>query len=1018
MKRLILTIGIVTLVVPTLIAQTVTGEVTDSNSGEALPGVNIVVEGTTIGTTTNPEGEYKLDVPSLNDTLVYSFVGYQTMEMPINGRTTINVTMQLEAVAGEELVVVGYGSVEETDVTGSVSSVDVDELNQGVTSSVDQMMVGKSSGVNVVQNSGEPGGGFSINIRGSSSINASNGPLYVIDGVPVNKERAIGGSGVNLGNTQTPRNPLANLNTEDIESIEILKDASATAIYGSRGANGVVLITTKSGRSGDIQVNYHGSIGIQNWSNKLDLLNAQQYQRELNAIIDAGGEDPSFRVGDIANNGRGVDWQEVIENDNAPVTNQQISFSGGSENTTYFVSFNFMDQEGTVRETRFNRYSTRVNLESQVSDRLNLGLKATGTYIKDDFIPNGGAAIENSGVIRAAFNFDPTFPIRNDDGSFALNELVSVDNPMALLQGVNSASNTNRIFSTAFAEYDINQNLFAKLNIGGDFTNESRKTFVDDQTRLGRENNGIGSNQNSEMSHVLVEGTLNFNKTFGEHDINAVGGITYERFVTTYLYNSSSDFPSLQVGADNLGLGQTSNFELSNSKTANRLASYLGRVNYTLSEKYLLTLSARLDGSSRFGENNKFAFFPSGAIGWRLSEESFMEGISAINNLKIRVSWGQSGNQEIGDYPFAGTFSEGLTAVIGDAGVTTTTPSRLPNPDLKWETTEQLNFGLDFALWENRLEGGVDYYKKTTEDMLVNLPVPTSVGFDSRLSNVGQIENTGFELSLTSRNITAQEFQWTTNLNFSTLKNEVKSLGGVPEIQLGGVAFAGQAGIIRPGAPLNSFYGWEVEGIWQEGDDFSVTSDPVSPGSIKYRDQNGDGTITGEDRVILGNSFPDYQWSIGNTFNYKGFGLYVFLQAEQGFEILNANKVETFYPINFRRNKFAEPFLNRWTPENPSNKYPSFVNPLAQGRKSINSFVVEDGSYIKLRTVRLSYTLPKIFQSLRSAQIYVVGENLVTFTDYDGIDPAINPNGNANYRIDRNAFPTARTFMLGLKIGL
>lgn len=1002
-------------VTSTTMAQSVSGTVTDSQTRDPMPGVNVVVKGTTTGTSTDSEGNYELTVPSLQDTLIFTFIGYQRYEVPINGRTNIDVIMSQQAVSGEELVVIGYGSVQKSDLTGSVGSVNVDDLSQGVSPSVDNMLVGKSAGVSVVQNTGEPGGGFSINIRGASSINAGNGPLYVVDGVPISNQRTIKDTGTEVANPRAPRSPLASLNPEDIQSIEILKDASATAIYGSRGANGVVLITTKSGRSGDLQVNYHGYVGLQNRSNKLDLLTAEEYQRVMNDIIDDGGGNEEFRVGDIVAH---TDWQDELNNPNTLVQNQQFSISGGSESTTYYMSFNYMNQEGVMKFSEFDRYSGRINVESQVSDQFNVGLNLTTTYTKDDFLGHGDGINENAGALYAAYNFDPTLPVQNPDGSYPTSPFISIDNPMALARGIDGKSNLNRTFGSVFAEYDFTDNLYAKINIGGDFTNETRKTYMSRITFEGRNNNGLGTYQDAQESNYLVEGTVHYNNTFDIHGINAMAGVTYQRFVTENAFQRASNFPSDALGADNLGLGDAETFVQNTSKTGYRLASYIGRINYALNEKYLLTTTVRIDGSSRFGKNNRFAVFPSLALGWKLKQEPFLREIETLSSLKLRASWGQTGNQEIGNYPSISTYRQGQTAVWNNEAVTTTTPSRIPNPDLKWETTEQINIGLDFGLWSERLNGSVDYYQKETTDMLVNLPIPTSTGFNRRLTNVGEIVNNGFEFSLNSTNISGSDFIWSSNMTLSTVTNEVKDLGGIPEIIIGGAPFVGQVAIIKPGMALNSFYGYEIVGVWQQDDDFSVTTDNVSPGDLKFRDVNGDGTVNADDRVKLGDSFPDFSWSLGNTFNYKNIELFVFIEGVQGVEMMNANKVESYFPINFRRNKFAEPFLNRWTPENPSNKFPSFVTPFSQGVKAMNSYVVEDASYLKLRTVRLSYNLPKFTDAFRSATLYVTGENLVTLTGYDGIDPAINSNANANYRIDLNAYPSARTFILGLRLGL
>ncbi|MDR2918752.1 MAG: TonB-dependent receptor [Tannerella sp.] len=988
-------------------------------SGEPIIGASIVITGTTIGTVSDIDGKFILDVPE-NATLLISYIGYLPQKITVGNQSNLTVTLREDTQTLDEVIVIGYGTVKKSDITGSVASVKVGELREGVTSSVDQMLLGKSAGVNVVQNSGEPGGGFSINIRGASSINAGNSPLYVIDGVPIDNARPISsGSIVGFSDNRSPRNPLASINASDIESIEVLKDASATAIYGSRGANGVILITTKGGKKGEkAQVSYQGYIGIQNPSKKLDLLNAADYKRILNEIIDAGGDEEGNRVGDIANNGKGTDWQDEITNRNAIVNDHQLSFAGGTEKTAYYVSLNYMNQEGLIRNTNFDRYSARINLQSDINSRLKIGVNVTGSYMKDKFVANGFGVNESGGAMYAAYNFDPTYGVMDDDGHYITSPLLTLDNPVAIAEGMRSTSDSYRFLASAFGEYSIFEGLSAKLNLGTDFMNESRKSFVSNLTKVGKNNGGLGANQNSEKSNYLIEGTLNYNKTFGIHSLNALAGITYQRFSTSRMNNTASDFLNESLGADNLGIGNQETFRITNSVTGNRLASYIGRVNYSLLDKYLLTATLRADGSSRFGENNRFGYFPSTALAWKMSNEGFMQEIDFLTSLKFRASWGKTGNQEIGDFPSVSTFSQAGYAIWDERQVTGTEPAKMPNPDLKWETTEQFNVGFDFGLFNNRINGTIDYYQKKTKDMLLNLPVPQSTGYESILSNIGRIDNQGFEFLVNTVNIDTKNFTWQSALSFSTMKNKVKDLGDIDEIIIGaGYTHVTQVAIQKPGLPLNSYYGWEIDGIWQIGDDFSKFTEDYRPGDLKYVDQNGDGVIDDKDRVVLGNSFPDFQWSFSNTFTYKNIDLFIFFEGVQGIDMLNGNLIDNYFPINFRRNKFAELYLNRWTPDNPTNEYPSFENSLRFGRRVANSKTVQDASYIRLRTVRLSYSFPKNFiRLIQGLQLYVTAENLFTITDYIGLDPAVNPNNNANFRMDFNAYPTARTFIFGAKI--
>lgn len=992
------------------------GTVVDE-TGQPVIGANIVVDGTTNGTISDLDGNFMLQVPEKAELRV-SYIGYLDQKVKVGTNTTLRIVLKEDTQTLDEVIVVGYGTMKKSDITGSVASVRLDDLKEGASTSVDQMLLGKSAGVNVVQSSGEPGGGFSVNIRGASSINGGVSPLYVIDGVPIDNSRPVSqGSIVGFSDNRSPRNPMSSINPADIESLEILKDASATAIYGSRGANGVILITTKSGKAEKMKVSYSGSVGIQSPSNKLDLLSAADYKRVLNDIIDAGGDSEANRVGDIANGGIGTDWQDEVTRQNAITHEHQLSFSGGNSKTFYYTSFNYVNQEGIVKNTSFERLGARLNLKSDINEHLKIGMNVTGSYMKDHFVANGFGVNENAGVMYVAYNFDPTLPVKDEEGNYALSPILTLDNPVALQEGMTSYSDTYRILASAFAEYYITKDLFLRLNLGTDFMNESRKNFVSSLTKQGKFNGGIGSNQNSEKSNYIVEGTANYSKTIQKHSFGALAGISYQRYVTSYLNNRAADFPNESLGAENLNLGSQETFRMQNSVTGNRLASYIGRVNYSFDDRYLATVTFRADGSSRFGKNNKFGYFPSAALAWRLSNESFLKEIDQITSLKLRLGWGRTGNQEIGDYPAISTYQSAGSAIWDGKQVVGTGPAKIPNPDLKWETTDQINLGLDFGVFNNRINGGIDYFWKKTTDMLLQLPVPQSTGYNSILSNIGRIDNKGLEIFLNTVNIDTKDFKWESNITFTSMRNKVKDLGGIDEILVGaGYTHVEQVAIRKPGLPLNSYYGWEVAGVWQENDDFSKMKEDYVPGDLKYVDQNKDGVINDADRVVLGNSFPDFQWSFGNTFTYKNFDLYVFFEGVQGVDMLNGNLIDSYFPINFRRNKFAEPYLNRWTPENPTNEYPSFVNPLKQGRKVANSRTLSDASYVKLRTIRLSYRVPKFSSLIQSLQLYVTADNLFTITDYVGLDPAVNPNSNSNFRMDFNAYPSARAFIFGAKI--
>lgn len=988
----------------------VQGQVTDAETGDAMPGVNISVKGTMIGTSSDAEGRYSLNVPSLSDTLVFSFIGYQTMEVPISGRTEVSIALQPQTIVGEELVVVGYGTQRKSDLTGAVTSISEDDFNAGVNVSVDQLMQGKVAGALITQTDGDPGGGFSINIRGVGSLNAGTQPLYVIDGLPIDSSPLLGGGGLD----RNPRNPLNTLNPNDIESIEILKDASATAIYGSRGANGVVLITTKKGTRGDVQINYEGYAGIQNEVDRPDILSTQQYIEFINDISEKLGNGTVFTQSEINEIGLGTNWQDQIYRTNAPVASHDLALSGGDKNARYYASLNYFNQRGVVKNSGIEKYIARINLQNDF-DKGQAGFNLSIGVIDNDNIIGGANKDDQVGPINASMFFDPTEPIYDDEGLFRRSPNLAIDNPVSVVEGWHSFTKDRRAYGNVFFQYNLTEEISAKLNFGYDYTGSQREEYETRATRFGRSSNGKATIADLERSNALVEYTMNYIDQFGEnHSLNVLGGITYQYFTEKQLFNEISGFPTDATLTNNLSLGDDGTDELDTNRGEHKLLSYLGRVNYTLADKYLLTSTLRVDGSSRFGENNKFGVFPSFALGWRISEEDF--GPPLFSNLKLRVSWGVTGNQAIGNYNFLTTYNPGRNAVIGDEVVTSVAPTRIANPDLKWETTEQLNFGLDAAVFEGRISGSFDYFIRNTKDMLINKPLPSASGFGSMLSNIGDMRNKGFEFQISSTNISKQNFTWSTTINFTTVQNEVTDLGDISEVIVG--RFIGEAAaIMREGDPLASYYGYEVTGIFQTDDNIAASPQPdAQPGFPKFRDTNGDGRITPDDRTIIGNPRPDFFYGISNSVNYKRFQLDFFIQGQHGVDLINLNMLETIYPTNFRFNRLAEPILNRWTPENPNTKWPSAVQPTSYGAGRVTSMLIEDASYVRLKNVKLTYSIPTNF--IRSATVYVSANNLITITDYSLSNPEGNSHGRSIFRVGQNVYPLAQTWLLGISLGI
>lgn len=992
----------------------ISGTILDQE-GIPLPGANIVEKGTTTGTQSDFDGNYSLVVSGQNATVVVSYIGFSTKEVAVNGQATLNVTLEESAAALDEIVVVGYGTQRKSDLTGSVTSLSQDDLNPGANASVDQLMLGRAAGVQITQASSAPGGGLAIRIRGASSLNASNEPLYVIDGFPIdNSPNLSSGGAAQTGDNQSPRNPLNALNPADIQSIEILKDASATAIYGSRGANGVILITTKKGRDGKVNLTYDAYAGMQTVAKQIDVLSTSQYITAINELSQAQGNGVVFSPEDISAIGDGTQWQDEVFR-SAPISSHNLSISGGSEATSVYASVNYFDQEGVVKNSGIKRYTGRINVDTRLGENAQIGINFNTSLVKDQNNVDGIQTNENAGPIYGALLYDPTEPIFNADGSYAQSPNLTVNNPVTTLNGILSENETNRTFGSAFLNYNFTDELSGKFNFGTDRQTSRRDIYNSSRTIYGSAAGGIANINVLERNNYLFEYTMTYNKTFNEnHILTVLGGTTYQKFSTRFVSANISGFPTDEIGTNNLSLGNTNNDDLNSGKEENTLLSYLGRVNYTLFDKFLLTASIRADGSSRFGENTKWGYFPSFAFGWKLQEEEFIPEI--FDQLKLRASWGQTGNQEIGNYASQLTFGTGPFVVLGGNIQSTVVPQRIANPDLKWETTEQFNVGVDASILSGRFSTTLDYFTKSSKDLLFNLPLPVASGYSSILTNVGEVRNSGFEFLFSSTNISTEDFSWKTTLNFAAIKNEVVDLGRIDNIVTGNIQSVGNTAVIREGDPLAAYYGYVVTGIFQEGDDIANSAQPTAePGFPIFEDRNGDGAITPDDQTIIGSPFPDFTYGIQNSISWKNFQLDFFFQGQEGADLININVIESLYPANFRRNRIADQILNRWTPQNPNAPWPSSTNPNAYGAGKVNSLTVEDASYLRLKTLQLSYNVPvNNLDFINALRVYVTGQNLFTITDYAGFDPEANSLGRSNVRVDYSSYPLARTFLLGL----
>jgi TonB-linked SusC/RagA family outer membrane protein len=1006
MKKFLLTALLSTLFISVWAqnSTTIYGSILDE-TGQPLPGATLQVKGTNTNTVTNLEGQYKLvTTKELPFTIQVNFVGYKTQEIEIYELIdeATDIVLQNDNIL-DAVVVIGYGTQKKSELTGSIASIP-DHILKQPTSSLDKSLQGAVPGVQVTSTSGQPGGGVSIRIRGGSSIQGGNEPLYVIDGFPVYNQ-AISAGAV----TGADINPLSSINPADIESIDILKDASATAIYGSRGANGVVLITTKKGKADQTNIQYDASFGVQTLRKKIDLLNAKEFAQLRNAALydtnPGAGTNQYLSDSEIAQLGKGTDWQDEAFRA-APTQNHQLSISGGSSKTRYAVSGNYFKQDGIIRNTDFDRFSGRLNLDINATEQLTIGINASATRTNSNVSP--------SGIVAALLNMPPTATVYEQDGSYTLrNPFENIfSNPIASLNEQINRTQSNRILATAFAQYAITEGLTFKTSFGTDVLNSIEQNYLPSTIYEGALVKGQANVGNINSTSWLNENTLNYTKQINKHNFDVLLGFTQQTYSRDIYRAGAQDFVSDHVKFNSLQDGAIALRPYSNNSSWS-LLSYLGRVNYNLDRKYYFTASLRTDGSSRFGTNNKWGYFPSAAFSWRVSQEDwFFAAKSYINDLKLRVSYGSTGNQEIGEYKSLATLTS-LNYLFGGAITTGFFPTTIANKNLGWETTNQFDAGFDASFFNNRLTAGLDVYYKRTNDLLLSVEIPWSSGQSTSLQNFGSVENKGVELTLHSVNLEG-DLKWNTQFNISANRNSVYSIGnGVDEYVNGNY-------IVKVGQPLGTFYGSIVTGVLQTGEEetkgkYTGQATP-KPGDLLYKDVNGDDKYTTEnDRTAIGNAQPDFIFGITNNFSWKNFDLSVFFQGVQGNEILNSNLL-ALNLLNGQQNAAGDA-ANRWTTENPSQSVPrAKVDPAP----IFSSRVVEDGSFVRLKSVTLGYHIPQnLLEKIRiqQARIYVSGNNLLTWTKYTGFDPEVtNANNNVAQGTDAGIYPVARTISAGVSI--
>jgi TonB-linked SusC/RagA family outer membrane protein len=972
----------------------ITGKIVDANDKIGLPGVSVKLKGTATGTITNGSGAFKITVPSANSTLVFSYVGYQDQEVIIGTNTTLSINLVASDNKLNDVVVVGYGTVRKSDLTGSVSQVKSKELNSFPATNPLQALSGRAAGVQVLQNGGSPGGSVSVRIRGTNSVQGSNEPLYVIDGFP------IAGTNPSI------------INNFDIESMEVLKDASATAIYGSRGANGVVIITTKKGKAGRTAVNLESSYSTQSLRKKIDLMNAQEFATFYNEQA-ANDKLPLYftqqQISNYASNS--YDWQDLVFT-KAPIKALSLNITGGSEKTQFAISGSFFGQDGIIKGSNYDRYSLRTNINHEISKKFSVNVSSVLTRINSATKNSTGGARGRT-MISAALSAPPTLTPFNDNGTYRDlatapgHAFVSsvLTSPIYYLNEETNETRSNRILANAAINYKPIPELTIKISGGVDNADDRGDSY---RTRNFLNSAGVANVGTTQNLSLLSENTINYSKTFNKiHSLTALGGFTYQSFNRTTLNGSGTGFISDQSGTYDLAAATTPSTSTS-GYTRSALLSYLGRVNYGYNNKYLLTASMRADGSSRYTTGQKWGYFPSAAFAWRISNEDFFKKIIFISDLKLRLGWGHTGSQAIEPYTTLNQLQSGRT-VFNDALFIAYAPGAQLPGNLKWETTVQKDLGLDIGLLSNRLSLTADFYIKNTRDLLNTVKLPSSLGFTSTIQNVGEISNKGFELGING-NVLTGKFKWDINANIGINRNKVVKLYGGVDI-LGGEVAVGvindNANILREGRPLGQFFGYLEDG-------YDAT------GKIKYRDINNDGLISADDKTYIGDPNPNFTYGFNSTMNYKNFELTVFLQGTQGNDLFNVSGIGNTLDYGAGLNMTKDVYLNHWTPTNTNAKYPI---PSRNTSVNISNRMVENGSYLRLRNIQLAYSVPvdklKI-NWIKNLQIYGSGQNLLTFTKYSWWDPEVNSNGGSNSTsqgFDNYGYPTYKSITFGLRAG-
>ncbi|PIF02233.1 MAG: hypothetical protein CR996_01255 [Draconibacterium sp.] len=970
------------LSVQLLFAQTtITGKVTDE-SGGLLPGVTVLIKGTSTGTVTNLDGEYSIPNVSQNSILQFSFVGMATEEVPVQNQSIINVVMRADAIGLDEVIAVGYGTMKRADISGASANVSTSDFEDLPSINIAESMQGRVAGLAITSNSGSPGTSSKIRIRGGNSMLGSNDPLIVLDGVAVN----IG---------------LNDINPNDIATLDILKDASSTAIYGSRGANGVIVITTKTGNSDKPRIQISTDYSFDQVANKYELLNAKDFVALNNISLTGPSAD--------------TDWQNEIFQ-SGYTSNTQLSIAGGTKKLNYYLSGSFVDQDGLVINTGYQKSTLRSNIDTKINDKLNVALNLTIT--KTERNNTSDNASSKGSPIWQSLIWSPTEAVFNEDGTYNRNDQYSSIslNPVMVAKNRKEDVFATTLIANSKLDYEIIDNLVYSAILGAEniktegayFTNHN----VSPTTGSGRSYN---DNFFWQFSNFLT-----YKNTFNElHRMSVMLGFEQSQNTNKGFNADGTNLATESVGYHNLALNESAGIGSYWSRSA--LRSYLSRATYSYKNKYLLTATFRLDGSSKFQGSNKYSAFPSVALGWRLSEESFMQSVEKIDNLKLRASWGITGSQAIQPYGTLALLAPRVYSYGTAQALTGYMPSGAPNPDLKWEETTQINIGADLTMYNGRLNITADYFKKNTDGLLQAKALPLYNGGGSIISNIGEIENTGFEFSVGGEIMNKSDFSWNVNANFSKLKNEVISIGEEEQIfpgeEYANGFLSSKVFIVKPGESLGSIYGYNFLGIWQQDEAAEALKFGNVPGDSKYEDLDGNNIIDGGDQKIIGKGLPDFTWGLNNSFAYKNIDLNIMIEGVEGRDIINLGYAGAGVAVGDARAITLADAKNTWTESNPNTIWPKIGS--SSNTDHINSSKwLQDGSYIKIRNISLAYSIPKDKLKIGDLRIVLSGQNLITFTNYKGFDPEVSSTGKSDIDqgLDLGSYPTAKSYSLGLTL--